>query len=176
MYSHKLLIASCCLTLLMMQNSSSQESPGLGVPISQQDLAPWDISIETDGSGLPSGSGTASVGELVYQAQCIQCHGDKGSDGLYDRLVGGHGTLDQLNQVKTVGSFWPNATTAFDYIRRSMPFNTPQTLSNDQVYALTAYLLFLNGIIEETEVLDASSLARIEMPNADGFIMAYPAR
>lgn len=152
----------------------AQQGPNLGEPISAEDLAPWDISIETDGSGLPPGEGTAAEGEAIYQAQCLACHGEEGAGQPNDPLVGGHGTLDQLAQVRTIGSYWPYASTVFDYIRRAMPFTTPQSLGDDEVYALTAYLLELNGIIERDDVMNARTLARIEMPNADDFIMAYP--
>lgn len=154
----------------------AQQGPGLGVEISQDDLAPWDISIETDGTGLPPGSGNAATGAAVYTTHCLACHGQEGAGQPNDRLVGGHGTLDSLNQVRTIGSFWPYASTVFDYIRRAMPFTTPQSLTNDEVYALTAYLLHLNGIIDEDDVMNARTLARIEMPNRDGFILAYPER
>lgn len=154
----------------------AQQGPNLGEPITAADLAPWDISIQTDGSGLPPGSGTVADGEVIFRNQCMACHGEAGAGQPNDRLVGGHGTLEQLNQVKTVGSYWPYASTVFDYIRRAMPFTTPQTLTNDQVYALTAYLLHLNGIIDKDATLNARRLARIEMPNADGFIMSYPER
>jgi len=175
---HKLigLISFIILTACSRNGDVSEDmsGPGLGQPISAADLAPWDISIETDGSGLPAGRGTVSQGESLYNAQCIACHGAEGSGQPHDRLVGGHGTLDQLQQVRTIGSFWPYASTVYDYIRRAMPFNTPQTLNNNEVYSLTAYLLYLNGIIEEDAVMDASSLSDIRMPNEDGFIMAYP--
>lgn len=152
----------------------AQTGPGLGEAISEADLAPWDISVETNGDGLPPGSGTVAQGKAIYEAQCQTCHGVEGQDGQHDRLVGGHGTLEDFNQVRTIGSFWPHATTVFDYIRRAMPFNTPQTLGDDEVYAVTAYLLHLNGIIEADARLDARTLAGIRMPNADGFIMAWP--
>lgn len=154
----------------------AQQGPALGTPISAEDLAPWDISIETDGTNLPPGSGGVAAGKAVYDAQCVACHGEEGAGGPNDRLVGGHGTLDSLQQVRTIGSFWPYASTVFDYIRRAMPFNTPQSLSDDEVYALTAYILYLNGIIDEDDVMTARTLARIEMPNEDGFVMAYPER
>jgi cytochrome c len=154
----------------------AQQGPGLGEEISLEDLAPWDISIEADGSGLPPGSGDAAAGEAIYAAQCLACHGEAGAGQPNDRLVGGHGTLSDLAQVRTVGSYWPYASTLFDYIRRAMPFVTPQSLSDDQVYALSAYILYLNGIIDEDDVMNASTLARIEMPNRDGFILAYPSR
>ena len=154
--------------------AAAQQGPDLGVEISAADLAPWDISIQPDGEGLPPGSGDAATGAQVYAAQCLACHGEEGAEGQNDRLVGGHGTLTELRQVRTIGSFWPYASTVFDYIRRAMPFQTPQSLTNDEVYALTAYLLALNGIIDEDEVMNARTLARVEMPNVDGFILAYP--
>jgi cytochrome c len=163
-------------TCLCVGQLFAQEGPGLGVEISQEDLAPWDISIETDGSGLPTGSGDAATGAAIYAAQCMACHGAEGAGQPNDRLVGGHGTLADLNQVRTVGSYWPYATTVFDYIRRAMPFTTPQSLSDDQVYALTAYVLYLNGIIEQDDVMNAETLADVRMPNRDGFILAYPER
>ena len=104
----------------------------------------------------------------------LACHGEEGANGLNDRLVGGHGTLTSLQQVRTIGSFWPYASTVFDYIRRAMPFQAPQSLTNDEVYALTAYLLFKNGIIKEGDVINARTLPRVEMPNRDGFVLAYP--
>jgi cytochrome c len=155
---------------------AAQEGPGLGVEISADDLAPWDISIETDGSGLPPGAGDVATGKAVYEAQCLACHGAEGAGTPNDRLVGGHGTLDSLQQVRTIGSFWPYASTVFDYIRRAMPFTTPQSLSDDEVYAVTAYILHMNGIIDEDDVMNARTLARIRMPNADGFVLAYPER
>jgi cytochrome c len=152
----------------------AQQSPGLGQPVSAADLAPWDISIQPDGAGLPAGSGTAAVGEQIYAAKCIACHGEKGAGQPNDRLVGGQGTLTELAQVRTIGSFWPNATTVFDYVRRAMPFQAPQSLTNDEVYALTAYLLALNGIIGEGDEMNARTLARVQMPNRDGFVVRYP--
>jgi cytochrome c len=160
--------------LLAASQIAAQPGPGLGEPISEADLAPWDISIETNGDGLPPGSGSVTQGQAIYEAQCLSCHGPDGQDGQHDRLVGGHGTLEDFNQVRTIGSFWPYASTVFDYIRRAMPFNTPQSLSDDEVYAVTAYLLYLNGIVDAETTLNARRLQRIEMPNANGFIMAYP--
>ena len=164
------LLASACLTLTVM----GQEGPNLGVEADPEVIAAWDISIGPDGEGLPPGSGTASDGEAVYAIQCLTCHGPGGNGLLNDVLVGGHGSLGGPAPVKTVGSFWPYATTIFDYIRRAMPYLLPQTLSDDEVYALTAYLLFLNGIIAEDEVMDAQTLPAVHMPNRDNFILAYP--
>jgi S-disulfanyl-L-cysteine oxidoreductase SoxD len=162
------------VALLGVTHASAQQGPGLGQPISAEDLAPWDISIQPDGAGLPAGSGTAARGAQIYSVKCIACHGEKGAGQPNDRLVGGQGTLTQLAQVRTIGSFWPNATTVFDYIRRAMPFQEPESLTNDEVYALTAYLLALNGIVDEDDEMNARSLARVRMPNRDGFIVRYP--
>src|SRR5438067_12805911 len=147
------------------------ESPNLGRVATPDEIAPWDISIGPDGAGLPPGSGTPQQGEAVYIEKCLACHGEKGSGKPNDQLVGGVGTLtgDQT-PVKTVGSFWPYATTLFDYVRRAMPFNAPRSLSTDEVYAVCAYILQLNGIIAENAVMNAQTLAKVEMPNRDGFI------
>jgi cytochrome c len=154
--------------------AAQQQGPGLGSPISAADLAPWDIGVQTDGQGLPPGSGKAAAGEKIYAEKCQGCHGVDGAGQPYDQLVGGKGTLDKLDQVRTVGSFWPYATTIFDYVRRAMPFTTPQTLTNDEAYALTAFLLYKNGIIGRNEEINARTLPRVRMPNRDGFIIAYP--
>jgi cytochrome c len=162
--------------LLGAAGAAAQQGPGLGEPISAADLAPWDLSIQPDGAGLPAGSGTAASGAQIYAAKCIACHGAEGAGQPNDRLVGGQGTLTELAQVRTIGSFWPNATTVFDYIRRAMPFLQPQSLTNDEVYSLTAYLLALNGIIDEDDEMNARTLARVRMPNRDGFVVMYPER
>ena len=174
MFTRKLCVGALAGAAFAAMPALAQQGPGLGVEITAEDLAPWDISVETDGSGLPPGSGNAAGGAEIYAAQCLACHGEEGAGQPHDRLVGGHGTLDSLAQVRTVGSFWPYASTVFDYVRRSMPFNTPKTLSDDEVYALTAYLLYLNGVIDKDEDINARTLARVRMPNVDGFIMAYP--
>jgi mono/diheme cytochrome c family protein len=165
---------AAALVMAALQPAAAQDGPGLGAPIAAEEYAAWDISIQPDGEGLPPGSGTAAVGAQVYAAKCVACHGEEGANGPNDRLVGGHGTLTSLQQVRTIGSFWPYATTVFDYIRRAMPFQAPQSLTDDEVYALTAYLLFKNGIIEENAVMDARTLPQVEMPNRDGFLLAYP--
>lgn len=151
-----------------------QEGPGLGQPISAADLAPWNIDVGTDGKGLPPGGGKAESGAAIYAAKCQACHGADGKGQPADQLVGGQGTLDKLDQVRTVGSYWPYATTIFDYVRRAMPFNTPETLTNDEAYALTAFLLYKNGIIRENDEMNARTLPRVRMPNVNGFIYEYP--
>src|SRR5579871_2195408 len=149
----------------------AQQSPNLGKPIAAEDLAPWDISIGPDGAGLPPGSGTVKQGEATFAAKCQACHNEKGAGQPNDRLVGGQGTLaGEKPPIKTVGSYWPYATTLFDYIRRAMPLNESKSLTSDEVYGVVAYLLNLNGIIPESEVLNAQSLPKVAMPNRDGFI------
>lgn len=150
----------------------AQEGPRLGVPATPEQIAGWDISVGPDGAGLPPGSGDARAGKAVYEQKCLACHGVDGAGTPNDRLVGGHGTLATPAAVRTIGSFWPYATTLFDYIRRAMPIVEPQSLSNDDVYALTAYLLQLNGIIDDDYVLNAQTLPRVEMPNRDNFVPA----
>ncbi len=150
----------------------AQQSPNLGKPISAEDLASWDISIGPDGAGLPPGSGTVKQGEAVFGAKCQACHGEKGAGTPNDRLVGGQGSLPgDKPPVKTVGSYWPYATTLFDYIRRAMPFNESKSLTGDEVYGVVAYLLNLNGVIPESETLNAQSLPKVTMPNREGFVV-----
>ena len=148
--------------------------PNLGLEVKPEEIAVWDTSIPPDGSGLPPGGGTAIEGGAVYLAKCAGCHGVKGTGGPADPLVGGIGTLASKKPLKTVGSYWPFATTLFDYIRRAMPYNAPRSLTNDEVYSLNAYLLFLNGIIDENARMDAKTLPQVKMPNRDGFVSYWP--
>jgi cytochrome c len=157
------------LTLGLICDAAA-ESPKLGRVATPDELAAWDISIGPDGAGLPPGSGTPRQGETVFMAKCVACHGEKGAGKPNDQLVGGRGTLGDQAPVKTVGSFWPYATTIFDYVRRAMPLNESKSLSNDEVYSVVAYLLHLNGIIDENETVDARTLPKVRMPNADGFV------
>jgi cytochrome c len=159
---------------LFMRIATAAEGPGLGVPAPPQLIAAWDISIPPDGTGLPRGSGTARVGVKIYEAKCVACHGKAGEGKPNDRLAGGRGTLTSAAPVRTVGSYWPYATTVFDYIRRAMPYYQPQSLTSDEVYALTAYLLYVNDILGEDAVMNAKTLPRVVMPNRDNFIPAYP--
>lgn len=141
-----------------------------GRPATPDEIKLWDIDVRPDGKGLPDGSGTAAQGKQVFADNCAACHGDHGQGGLRDRLVGGQGTLASDMPVKTVGSFWPYATTLFDYIHRAMPFPTPGSLSVDETYAVTAYILSLNGIVPADGKLDEAILSKIRMPNRDGFV------
>jgi cytochrome c len=150
------------------------ERYGFGQPATPRQITGWDIDISPDGAGLPPGRGDVRQGEAIFAAQCASCHGPRGQGKPMDRLVGGAGTLRDKKPEKTVGSFWPYATTLFDYVRRAMPLNAPQSLTPDEVYAVSAYLLFLNGIVPQDATLDADALAKIKMPNRDGFVSAYP--
>jgi cytochrome c len=167
-HSHLLAVAS---VLAVVSNAALAENPNLGRIAAPEEIASWDISIGPDGAGLPPGSGTPKQGEAVYTEKCLVCHGEKGAGKPNDVLVGGRGTLagDQP-PVKTVGSFWPYATTLFDYVRRAMPLNESKSLTNDEVYAVVAYLLQLNDIIGENETINAQTLPRVQMPNRDGFM------
>ncbi|MDF2601265.1 MAG: cytochrome c class [Methylobacterium brachiatum] len=148
----------------------SAERLGIGRPATEAEIAAWNIDIDRDGRKLPPGSGSVAQGRAVFEAHCASCHGSRGEGGIGDRLVGGQGTLASAKPIKTVGSFWPYAPTLFDYIRRAMPLNAPQSLSADEVYAVSAYLLRLNGLVSDETILDAKSLAAIRMPNRDGFV------
>lgn len=141
-----------------------------GRPATPEEIKLWDIDVRPDGKGLPVGSGTALKGKTIYEENCAACHGVNGQGGIKDRLVGGQGTLTSARPVKTVGSFWPYSTTLFDYVRRAMPYQAPGSLSIDETYAVTAYILSLNGLLPETGKLDKESLPKVMMPNRDGFI------
>jgi cytochrome c len=160
-------------SLACVSAAAAQEGPRLGVPATPEQIAGWDISIGPDGAGLPPGSGTAAAGKAVYEAKCLACHGADGAGQPNDRLVGGEGTLREAAPIRTIGSYWPYATTVFDYIRRAMPYVSPHTLTADETYAVTAYLLALNGVIGEGDVMDATTLPKVVMPNRDGFESAY---
>jgi cytochrome c len=162
---------AACTAIIALTATASAQAPKFGQPIAPGDIAPWDISIGPDGAGLPAGRGTAAQGEAVYAAKCQACHGEKGAGRPNDALVGGKGSLEAGKApVKTVGSYWPYATTLFDYIRRAMPFLDSKSLTNDELYAVSAYILSLNEIIGKDDVLDAQSLPKVRMPNRDGFI------
>jgi cytochrome c len=151
------------------------EGPNLGKPVSPQDIAPWDITVMPDGTGLPAGSGTAVPGAPIFVAKCSACHGDKGTGGIAAPVTAGppRATLDG---GKTIQNFWPYATTIFDFVRRAMPYNAPHSLKDDEVYALTAYLLNLNKIIGENDVMNAQTLPKVKLPNRDNFIIRFPER
>jgi mono/diheme cytochrome c family protein len=155
---------------------STVSAQNLGTPISEAEIAPWDISILPDGTGLPPGSGTPADGARIFTAKCSVCHGENGKGGLAAAIAGGGPLTSGLETTKTIANFWPYATTLFDFTRRAMPWPRPRTLTNDEVYALTAYMLSLNKIVGEDAVMSAQTLPNVRMPNRDGFIVRFPER
>jgi len=170
MFMHRPIVAACALLNLCFTASAGGELPELGREMTATEIAAVDVVVMPDGEGLPPGSGIASSGAIVYQQHCVSCHGVEGQNGTHDRLAGGQGTIGGPTPIKTIGSYWPYATTLFDYIRRAMPYQNPGTLTNDELYAATAYILFLNGIVDESDSIDAESLPNVKMPNRDNFI------
>ena len=168
------LVAACATQVSGPETTA--RAPNLGRAATAEEVAGWDISIPPSGAGLPAGSGTAKQGAAVYSAKCLACHGDKGAGKPADALAGGIGSLATAKPVRTVGSYWPYATTLFDFTRRAMPWPQPRTLTNDEVYALTAYILSLNKIIVENDVMSAATLPKVKMPNRDGLIPRFPER
>src|SRR3954462_2484162 len=149
---------------VLQVESAIGASPDLGQPIVEADLASWDISILPDGRGLPPGSGTPAQGAPIYAQKCPLCHGENGKGGVNAALVGGAPVKD-MNSTKTIANFWPYATTVFDFIRRAMPFQQPRSLTDDEVYALTAYILAANKLIGENDPMNAETLPKVRMPN-----------
>ena len=154
----------------MTDTAVPTKGPNLGRVASADEVAARDISIPPSGAGLPAGSGNAKQGAAVYASKCQACHGEKGMGKPADMLVGGIGSLATQKPVRTVGSFWPYATTLFDYTRRAMPITKTMSLTDEETYAVTAYILSLNGIIAEDAVMNAQTLPQVKMPNRDGFI------
>jgi hypothetical protein len=155
------------VTVAMAQTRSYN----IGRPATSEEIHRRDISVAPDGSGLPVGLGTVAQGRRVYQTLCANCHGDRGEGMLeYPALVGGQGTLRSKDPVLTVGSYWPYATTVWDYIHRAMPYQRPGGLTADETYAVTAFILYLNGIVDEQASLSEKTLPRVKMPNRDGFV------
>jgi hypothetical protein len=162
--------ASAALVVACMTCAQAQSPYGIGRSATSAEIAGWNIDIDRYGNNLPPGSGSVSHGREVFDQQCAVCHGAEGEGGVGDRLVGGQGTLATPKPVRTVGSYWPYAPTLFDYIRRAMPQNAPQSLSNEDVYAVSAYILNLNGLLGADATLDASTLSAIKMPNRNMFV------
>jgi cytochrome c len=154
---------------------TSVERYGIGRTASAEEIRGWDIDVRADGAGLPPGSGTVAEGRKVFEEKCVACHGARGAGATGPRLTGGIGTLASKSPVRTVGSFWPYATTVFDYVRRSMPWDRPLSLSDNEVYAVTAYLLSVDGLVPADGALDRQSLPQVRMPNRDGFVTGQEA-
>ena len=150
--------------------AQAQSHYGIGRTATDAEIAGWNIDVGGNGGNLPPGSGGVAHGREVFEQQCAACHGAKGEGGVGDRLVGGQGTLTTSKPVQTVGSYWPYAPTLFDYIRRAMPQSAPESLGNDDVYAVSAYILHLNGLIPAETTLDAGALRAIKMPNRNMFV------
>jgi S-disulfanyl-L-cysteine oxidoreductase SoxD len=175
MFTHESEAGIAVVAFLLFAVPAAAEGPNLGQPISQSDLAPWDLTIMPDGTGLPPGSGTPALGKQLFADNCAICHGDNGKGGIVEAVVADNPPpLSGPGSIKSIGNFWPAATTIFDFIRRAMPFTQPLTLTDDQVYALTAYLLNINKVIGDTEVMDAKSLPQVKMPNRDNFFPEFP--
>lgn len=166
------IVLACAVTLAAQSPAPAAQSSkyGVGQPATPEQIRSLGVAIAPDGTGLPEGSGTVAAGRDVYVASCARCHGEKGAGDVGPVLVGGQGTLKTAKPLKTVGSFWPYATTLWDYINRAMPFDQPGALKPTEVYAVVAYILNLNRIIPDNQVMDAKSLPKVKMPNRDGFV------
>jgi S-disulfanyl-L-cysteine oxidoreductase SoxD len=175
MSMRKLIVAAGVSALALAAGAALAEGPGLGKPITQSDLKPWDINILPDGTNLPPGSGNATDGAKIFAEKCSVCHGDNGKGGIAARLVGGPPKAS-LDGGKTIANFWPYSTTLFDFIRRAMPFTQPRSLTDQEVYALCAYLLAANKLIGENDEMNATTLPKVQMPNRDNFIVQFPDR
>ncbi len=172
----KQILAATLLSILVginLQAAELPDGPGLGQPLSSDELTAWDIGIMPDGRGLPEGSGSVKQGELVYQQKCLVCHGEGGLGDSGEQLAGAINKLTGDWPEKTIGTYWPYATTLFDFTRRSMPMTQPGSLTNDEVYAAVAYLLFLNKLVDGSAVMNAEAVRTFEMPNRNGFVNIY---
>jgi len=173
MSMREVVFAAACL--VVSAGAFAADGPNLGKPITEADIAPWDISIMPDGTGLPAGSGTPAQGAPIFQNKCSACHGEKGVGGFASFLNAGPPRAS-LDGGKSIANFWPYATTVFDFIRRAMPATAPRSLSDQEVYQLTAYVLFLNKLIGENDTVDKDTLPKVKMPNAGNFIIRFPER
>ncbi|WP_133670962.1 c-type cytochrome [Burkholderia pseudomallei] len=167
MFSSK---AFATLAMIALTTHAHADDGRFGRAATPAEVKLWNIDVLPDGTGLPDGSGSVAQGKTLFANNCMACHGAGGEGGIKDRLVGGIGSLATDHPVKTVGSYWPYATTLYDYIRRAMPYQAPGSLSNSDYYALVAYLLNRNGIVPDNAMLDKHSLPKVKMPNRDGFV------
>jgi cytochrome c len=166
-------LPKCAVALICAALAAQSPKYGVGRAPAAEEIRAMDLSILPDGTGLPEGRGTVAEGRDVYARRCARCHGANGEGGDEPKqapLVGGRGSLKTPKPLKTIGSYWPYAPTIWDYVNRAMPLDRPGTLTHDQVYSLVAFLLHMNGIIGENDVLDAKTLPKIRMPNRDGFV------
>jgi cytochrome c len=165
-------VSTLLLSVLLAPAAIGAQSPtyGVGRPPTPEEIRALGSPIGPDGAGLPAGSGSVAEGRALFAARCARCHGPQGEGGIGVRLAGGQGTLATPKPLKTVGSFWPYATTLWDYINRAMPYDEPGRLTAPEVYGAVAFVLHLNGIVGDAARLDAHSLAAVKMPNRDGFV------
>src|SRR5690348_7782808 len=170
MWTRSPIVPACAALLYAGALAAQSPKYGVGQAATPEQIRALGAAIAPDGSGLPEGTGTAAAGREVFVANCARCHGDKAQGNIGPALVGGQGTLATAKPLKTVGSFWPYATTVWDYVNRAMPFDQPGRLRPPEVYAVVAYILNLNDIIEKNQVMDAKSLPKVKMPNRDGFV------
>jgi S-disulfanyl-L-cysteine oxidoreductase SoxD len=176
MFTRKAGVLAGSLLLAVVADASIAETPHLGKPIDEAAIANWDISVMPDGSGLPKGSGTPAQGAPIFAEKCSACHGDNGKGGIAAAVVS-DARIDGISAAqKTIKNFIGNSTTIFDFIRRAMPFQAPRSLSDDEVYALTAYILAENKLIGADDVMNAQTLPKVKMPNRDNFIIRFPDR
>jgi cytochrome c len=182
--THSVVILAAALTLALGSTAAVGGGPDLGKPVGPSDMVEWNIDIEPSGAGLPAGSGTSDQGAAIFAQQCAACHGE-GGNGAATTTSGAPAAPPVVSDVKrngiddttlTIANFWPYATTLFDYIRRSMPWTSPRSLTDDQVYALTAYILAQNKLIDPNMVVNAQTLPNVQMPNRNGFIPRFPER
>jgi S-disulfanyl-L-cysteine oxidoreductase SoxD len=177
--SMRSIFAASVFGFALATGAAAAQDRGLGKPLSESDIKQWDIAVLPDGSNLPPGSGTPAQGAKIFAEKCATCHGEAAKGGVtpyWPALIGGQPLTNGIDTVKTIANYYAYATTIFDYVRRAMPYNMPRSLRDDEVYALTAYLLALNKLIGEGDVVDAKSLPQVKMPNRDNFIMPYPDR
>ena len=174
---HRISVYSAQLVFALSISGAFAEGPNLGTPIDPADVAAWDISVMPDGSGLPAGSGTPAQGERIYAEKCVACHDKDGKNKFgFSPLFGGGKITDISAGMKTIANFWPYSTTLFDFIRRGMPWQQPRSLTDDEVYALTAFILAKNKLIGETDTMNSETLPKVRMPNRGGFIIRFPDR
>jgi mono/diheme cytochrome c family protein len=176
MSTRKRILLAASFLLATTAGASLAETPHLGKPLNEAAIANWDISILPDGTGLPKGSGTSAQGASIFAEKCSACHGDNAKGGVAAALVDDRKLAGISAAQKTIKNFWPYATTVFDFIRRAMPYNAPRSLSDDEVYALTAYIFAGNKLIDANDTMNAETLPKVKMPNRDNFIIRFPDR
>ena len=176
MFTPKRAVLTASLLFAMTTGASLAETPNLGKPIDEAAIAAWDISILPDGTGLPKGSGTPEQGAPIFAEKCSGCHGENGKGGEANALISDRELIGISAAQKTIKNFWPYSTTVFDFIRRAMPFQMPHSLTDDEVYALTAYILAGNKLIGPDDAMDAQTLPKVKMPYRDNFILRFPDR